>query len=151
MAYSTRRKSVNLSLLGIQLPGSRPVQRSNPPSIAHDEAISPPSKKIKRSHSDASQPEILGIIPPLQHKFAIPAPKQIAVKPSDGVHTPPPSPPASGDETEPPAPPKRVDTEGINDDVVIATIEVLEQTDNRPHLLKELAAAISGHVAVVET
>lgn len=35
--------------------------------------------------------------------------------------------------------------------MVVATIEQLENTNNRPHLLKELAAAIAGHVHVVET
>ena len=35
--------------------------------------------------------------------------------------------------------------------MVVATIERLEKTNNRPHMLKELATAIAGHVHVVET
>jgi hypothetical protein len=61
--------------------------------------------------------------------------------------TPPPTTATASDLPEYP----RLDTEGINDDVVVATIEQLEKTNNRPHLLKELAAAIAGHVHVVET
>jgi hypothetical protein len=144
MAYSTRRKSVNLSLLGIHVP--RPAMKSPQTFSLADDSILPPTKKIKRSHSDPAAPDFLHNPP----QFAVPALKDIRA--SLAVHTPPPSPPPtkSGD-LEPPAPHRRVDTEGINDDVVIATIEVLEKTDNRPHLLKELAVAIAGHVHVVET
>lgn len=35
-----------------------------------------------------------------------------------------------------------MDTEGINDDIVVAVIEQLEKTGNRPHLVKELAAVL---------
>jgi hypothetical protein len=147
MAYSTRRKSVNLSLLGIHVP--RPAMKSPQTFSLPDDSILPPAKKIKRSHSDPTAPDVLQALrnSPI---FAIPARKDIAS--SLAVHTPPPSPPptTSGD-LEPPAQHRKVDTEGINDDVVIATIEVLEKTDNRPHLLKELATAIAGHVHVVET
>lgn len=37
----------------------------------------------------------------------------------------------------------KIDTEGINDDIVVAVIEQLEKTGNRPHLIKELAAIMS--------
>ena len=50
-------------------------------------------------------------------------------------HTPPPSPGATLD--------AKVDTEGINDDIVTGVIEQLEKTGNRPHLIKELAAVLS--------
>lgn len=36
----------------------------------------------------------------------------------------------------------KIDTEGINDDIVIAVINQLEKTGNRPHLVKELAAVL---------
>ena len=51
-------------------------------------------------------------------------------------HTPPPSPGAEDD--------AKIDTEGINDDIVIGVIEQLEETGNRPHLVKELAAVLSN-------
>ena len=52
-------------------------------------------------------------------------------------HTPPPSP---GDVVLT----TKVDTEGINDDIVIAVIEQLEKTENRPHLIKELATVLAA-------
>lgn len=36
----------------------------------------------------------------------------------------------------------KIDTEGINDDIVVAVINQLEKTGNRPHLVKELAAVL---------
>jgi hypothetical protein len=142
MAYSTRRKSVNLSLLGIHVP--RASQRP-PPAAAAEQQQPPPSKKIKRSHSDANRSDPLSS----PAKSASHSPRDVKQqKSSIATHTPPPSPPPTGvlDHAEF----TKVDTEGINDDVVVATVEQLEKTGNRPHLLKELAAAISGHVAVVE-
>jgi hypothetical protein len=52
-------------------------------------------------------------------------------------HTPPPSPGASHSDN-------KIDTEGINDDIVIAVIEQLEKTGNRPHLIKELATVLTS-------
>lgn len=139
-----------------------------------DDDLSPPAKKIKRSQSEGADPESLRHLTSVP-KFAVPSSKEIQASPDPPTQqqTLPPSPPASTDngDIEPLAPPpvpqkkvdsplrsvqeqpvyKKVDTEGINDDVVIATIEVLERTNNRPHLLKELAAEIAGHVHVVET
>jgi hypothetical protein len=51
-------------------------------------------------------------------------------------YTPPPSPGDTGI-----AP--KIDTEGINDDIVTAVIQQLEKTGNRPHLIRELAAVLS--------
>ena len=50
-------------------------------------------------------------------------------------HTPPPSPGASHA--------TKIDTDGINDDIVVGVIAQLEKTGNRPHLIKELAAVLS--------
>lgn len=50
-------------------------------------------------------------------------------------HTPPPSPTDGTVAT-------KIDTEGINDDIVVGVIEQLEKTGNRPHLVKELAAVL---------
>jgi transcriptional regulator GlxA family with amidase domain len=57
-------------------------------------------------------------------------------------HTPPPSPGAQQVHV--------VDTEGISDDVVVATIKQLEKTANRPHLVKELAAVLCHCIGAVE-
>jgi hypothetical protein len=149
MTYGTRRKSVNLSLLGIHVPRAshRPPPASAAPTFGdhQQQQQSPPSKKIKRSHSDASRSESLSIP---SRPASLQTKDRKHQKPSVATHTPPPSPPPAGElELGDYA---RVDTEGINDDVVVATVQQLEKTGNRPHLLKELAAAISGHVPVVE-
>jgi hypothetical protein len=57
-------------------------------------------------------------------------------------NTPPPSPGEVGG--------FRIDTEGINDDIVVGVIEQLEKTGNRPHLLKELAAVLQNTIPIVE-
>lgn len=44
----------------------------------------------------------------------------------------------------------KIDTEGINDDIVIGTIQQLEKTGNRPHLVKELAAVLATKLHIVE-
>ncbi|RMZ86314.1 hypothetical protein DV736_g6461, partial [Chaetothyriales sp. CBS 134916] len=53
-------------------------------------------------------------------------------------HTPPPLP---GDVV---GTARKVDTEGINDDIVVGVIEQLEKTGNRPHLIKDLATILSA-------
>lgn len=39
---------------------------------------------------------------------------------------------------------RKVDTDGINDDIVVAVIEQLEKTGNRPHLIKDLATVLAS-------
>lgn len=67
-------------------------------------------------------------------------------------HTPPPSPNAIevDDEDRDPAI-KEIDLEGVNDDIVEAVIRRLQETRNRPHLVKELAAVLTNSVKIVET
>jgi hypothetical protein len=57
-------------------------------------------------------------------------------------NTPPPSPGEAGG--------FKIDTEGINDDIVVGVIDQLEKTGNRPLLLKELAAVLSNTIPIVE-
>lgn len=57
-------------------------------------------------------------------------------------HTPPPSPGDAGG--------YRIDTEGINDDVVVAVIDQLDRTGNRPHSARELATILVNTLSVVE-
>ena len=60
-------------------------------------------------------------------------------------HTPPPSPAPDDDDDGTKSPfsiSPKIDTAGINDDVVVAVIQHLERTGNRPHLIKELAAVL---------
>jgi hypothetical protein len=56
-------------------------------------------------------------------------------------HTPPPSPSPLLD--------TKIDTEGINDDIVTSVIEQLEKTGNKPHLVKELAAILCNTLDIV--
>ena len=135
MPYNTRRKSLSLPSLGIHLPSSsrRSPSSSSSNKISHPPADDhhhqqqlPPSKKVKRSHDSISlSPE-----PPSALKEHRPS-----VRRATWEHTPPPSPMADG------VAPK-IDTEGINDDIVVGVIEQLELTGNRPHLVKELAAVL---------
>jgi hypothetical protein len=121
MPYNTRRKSLSLPSLGIQLPNS--TRRS--PSISKVHTDEQPTKKVKRSHGSTSlSPEPSD-------------PKTIARAGRHGLFeiTPPPA-PMDG------VPAPKIDTEGINDDIVVAVINQLEKTGNRPHLVKELAAVL---------
>ncbi|KAJ5235639.1 uncharacterized protein N7469_004807 [Penicillium citrinum] len=130
MPYNTRRKSLSLPSLGIHLPNSS--RRS--PSLskgAHAPEDLPPAKKVKRSHTSLS-PEPLS-----ERNSALRASRNGLFE-----HTPPPSPLDGG------VAPK-IDTEGINDDIVVAVIDQLEKTGNRPHLVKELAAILVALNATV--
>ncbi|KAL1971220.1 hypothetical protein VTN77DRAFT_172 [Rasamsonia byssochlamydoides] len=140
MPYNTRRKSLSLPSLGIHLPNASRSHRSpsaSKASSATDEPF-PPSKKVKRSHDPETQsPDVNTASSPtsVQGKGAA---NGSGPKSARGAyeHTPPPSPADGG------AVPK-VDTEGINDDVVVAAIQQLEKTGNRPHLVRELAAVLT--------
>jgi hypothetical protein len=139
MPYNTRRKSLSLPSLGIQLPNASRVHRSNSKSNSPDEhAQLPPQKKLKRSHQDDAPPS-----PVSQTRSPAgspPATQTTAQSPQQRIkleHTPPPSP---GDVQIG----RKVDLEGINDDIVIAVIEQLEKTANRPHLIKDLATVLAS-------
>jgi hypothetical protein len=136
MPYNTRRKSVSLSSLGIHVPKSpkATAHRSPPATTTFATTFAPtedqpPQKKLKRSHSSQSERPS---VPNYKHERTQ----------SRVIDTPPPSPGESGH--------FKIDTEGINDDIVVAVIEQLEGTANRPHLLKELAAILSNHIPIVQ-
>lgn len=89
----------------------------------------PPSKKVKRSHDESEQ----------SSGEAANARATKSRCPSGALeHTPPPSPADSGTTVN------KIDTEGITDDIVVAVIEQLEKTGNRPHLIKELATVLAS-------
>jgi len=142
MPYNTRRKSLSLPSLGIHLPAASRAQRSpsapKAPSAADTQP--PPSKKVKRSH------ELESLSPTTASsgvQTSVIANQNIDRSPtSRGAtgayeHTPPPSPADTGITT-------KIDTDGINDDIVVAAIQQLEKTGNRPHLIKELATVLSN-------
>ena len=138
MPYNTRRKSLSLPSLGIQLPSAARAHRSNSKSnTTDDHAQSPPLKKLKRTHQDEAP---LSPVSQTRSPAASPPAQPAAKPPQQRIkleHTPPPSP---GDVEIG----RKVDTEGINDDIVIAVIEQLEKTANRPHLIKELATVLAS-------
>ncbi|KAK2589529.1 hypothetical protein QQS21_012791 [Conoideocrella luteorostrata] len=156
MPYNTRRKSLSLPSLGIHIPvthaaraaaaaaaasskaSRRPSSSSSsspsPVTSAHlsespvDTMDSHPSKRLKRSHAAASTP-------------------------SEAIteQTPPPSPPpATSIEISDADVMPKVDLEGINDDIVEASIVQLQSTANRPHLIKELATVLSQKLTSVQ-
>jgi hypothetical protein len=45
---------------------------------------------------------------------------------------------------------KKIDVEGINDDIVEAVIAQLEATGNRPHLVKELEMVLAQSLTSVQ-
>ncbi|KAK0965506.1 hypothetical protein LTR91_017968 [Friedmanniomyces endolithicus] len=138
MPYSTRRKSLSLSELGIIVPKrSRTASHPSPPNTIF-EGEEPPVKKSKRLHSSSSPPPPGLMSPPRTTtiRFKEEKPKQ-AVELS-----PPPSPAAEGS--------NKVDVEGISDDIVVGTIQQIEKTGNRPHLVKELAHVLASSLHAVE-
>ncbi|KAI1799001.1 hypothetical protein F4811DRAFT_545953 [Daldinia bambusicola] len=145
MPYNTRRKSLSLPSLGIHIPVNRssPNNSSMASSRSSSESSSHTNKKLKRSHNDSALAS------------AAPASKRIA-SPAKYDRTPPPSPglqvSIEMDESElsESSEIKKVDLEGINDEIVEAVILRLEETRNRPHLVKELATALMDQVKIVQ-
>ncbi|ETI25603.1 hypothetical protein G647_02377 [Cladophialophora carrionii CBS 160.54] len=141
MPYNTRRKSLSLPSLGIHLPNGSRAHRPSPktPTPPAESTTSPshPAKKLKRSHdgdeplSPVSSPRSKAGSPSIDHSAAT------IVSRAAAGYTPPASPKLG-------APGRKVDTDGINDDIVIAVIEQLEKTGNRPHLIKDLATILAS-------
>lgn len=97
----------------------------------------PPAKKVKRSHTSASPS------PTSPSRNATAIFESDAAKSSARIaNTPPPSPGDVGTH--------KIDTQGIDDEIVVAVIEQLEKTGNKPHLLKELAAVLCTQLPIVE-
>jgi hypothetical protein len=144
MPYNTRRKSLSLPSLGIALPGA-PRSARSPPSTSDNHRQSPPSKKVKRTHSSDSVASVLtptsSNSPPRRPSLRFDETPKSASRAA--AHTPPPSPGGHAAQT-------KVDTEGIDDPIVVAVIEQLEKTGNRPHLLKELAQVLQPMIPIVE-
>ncbi|EXJ67891.1 uncharacterized protein A1O5_09238 [Cladophialophora psammophila CBS 110553] len=143
MPYNTRRKSLSLPSLGIHLPNAsrahRPALKTTTPPADLSTSPPPPTKKQKRSH-DGEEP--LSPVSSPRSKVGSPAidlPRSAApVLAAAAVEqTPPPSPKLG-------APIRKVDTDGINDDIVVAVIEQLEKTGNRPHLIRDMAAILAS-------
>ena len=136
MPYNTRRKSLSLPSLGIALPGG-PRSARSPPSTADGQHS---AKRQKRAHSNSTASTPTSTSPPRPTTLRFDERPKSTGRVAD---TPPPSP--GGDSAH-----TKVDTQGIDDTIVVGVIEQLEKTGNRPHLLKELAMILSPTIPIVE-
>jgi hypothetical protein len=136
MPYNTRRKSLSLPSLGIQLPGA-PRSARSPPSTSDSQHA---AKKQKRSHSGS----LSSALPSPQRPAALRLDEQRPKSSGRVADTPPPSPGGESGTT-------KIDTQGIDDEIVVGVIEQLQKTGNRPHLLKELALVLSPIIPIVES
>ncbi len=178
MPYNTRRVSLSLPSLGIQLPhNSRSAGAHRSPPSLPSTAL-PPTKRTKRSHTSPTSPASPSATSTASSKpstivstanqtdsisttssstnattltiNSVPSADKNTIRPGRASlstgritqNTPPPSPGDAGG--------YRIDTDGIDDDVVVAVIEQLDRTGNRPHSAKELAAILINALAVVE-
>lgn len=139
---------MSLPSLGIHLPqGSRaapkPVAKSERTTDARSKLSntenSHPSKRIKRTHN--SIPPSPARTTSASTSVATPSSRK-TVKTISFETTPPPSP---SDQQQ-----REIDLEGIKDDVVIAVINILQQENNKPVMVKELATALHDQVAAVQ-
>jgi len=138
--YNTRRISLSLPSLGVQLPRAH---RS--PANLSASGDNPPAKRIKRSHTLSGTPLSQSFTPPPpplpRHATSL-AERPLHSAITAGVNTPPPSPHSHNG--------PKLDYEGINDDIVVGVLQQLEKTANRPHLIKELATVLMTSLKVVE-
>ncbi|KAI4959113.1 hypothetical protein J4E86_002834 [Alternaria arbusti] len=136
MPYNTRRKSLSLPSLGIQLPGG-PRSARSPPSTSDGQHA---AKKQKRSHSGS----LSSALPSPSRPAALRLDEQRPKSSGRVADTPPPSPGGESGTS-------KIDTQGIDDEIVVGVIEQLQKTGNRPHLLKELALVLSPIIPIVES
>ncbi|KAL2197960.1 hypothetical protein P885DRAFT_34574 [Corynascus similis CBS 632.67] len=154
--YNTRHKTLSLHSLGIHVPGSNasrappnrassnsasPASMASPASPSKDSQ--PATKRLKRAYSESSDD-----VPSLEHM------RKRRDDAAKFENTPPPSPPAERpsietDESEDTTT-KTIDLEGINDEIVEAVIVQLQDSGNRPHLVKELAAVLIQQLKIVQ-
>ncbi|KXJ89740.1 hypothetical protein Micbo1qcDRAFT_10479 [Microdochium bolleyi] len=159
MPYNTRRKSLSLPSLGIHIPQSHPRKSSASSSTTNStssamattrpapdsDASQPSSKRIKRSHgADVSTPA--------PSSAAHSKPAVAATKRS------PPSSPRSvlkrsieQDDAESLPLVKPVDLKNVNDEIVEAVILRLQDTRNRPQLIKDLSNVLITKLQIVKT
>ena len=142
MPYDTRRKSLSLPSLGIQLPNAsrahRPsISKASPTQQKSSPPHPPPPKKVKRTHTAGSSSPTHPPTPRTSTQKNV----SFAERPqSSGRRAFEDTPPTSPE----PSTYSKYDTHGINDDIVVGVIEQLEKTGNRPHLIKELATVLSS-------
>lgn len=132
--YNTRKVSLSLAQLGIHVP------RSSASTSAAKPDTNRPIKRVKRSHTRNSSTSSSPAPSPLARPPLSTDAHQLAGPLAD--NTPPPSPGTHQGH--------KIDTSGINDNIVVAVLEQLQSTGNRPHLIKELATILGNTLPVVE-
>lgn len=138
--YNTRRVSLSLSSLGIHVPGTNSARANKTQRQASSSLDTPPVKRAKHQHTPSA---------PSASASPSPPPKGRARSSTNtSIHRP------VVEQTPPPSPgnaqrSKLLDLEGINDDVVVAVLEQLQSTGNRPHLIKELSNILMNTTATV--
>ncbi|KAK4190768.1 hypothetical protein QBC35DRAFT_54467 [Podospora australis] len=166
--YNTRRKSLSLHSLGIHVPvthAARAAAAANRASSSSSSSSNSSSsstsvnmasqashntkdeqssiKRLKRTHSQADGDAQVQ-----------PSSKRRNSASNKLKDTPPPSPPASVQSIEmdddESSIPRTIDMESINDEIVEAVIIQLQETGNRPHLVKELAAVLMQQLKIVQ-
>lgn len=154
MVYDTRRKSLYLPDLGIELPqthASKAAARSSPLSTATSASEHQFSKKSKRPYGEDS----CSLSPPTKKR------PHVKVTFTSRPLSPPPDvddikldrvkDEVNDDDVKlEDVKPRVIDMDEINDEIVEGVIIQLQKTDNRPHLVKELAAILSRSVKIVE-
>ncbi|KAK4198591.1 hypothetical protein QBC40DRAFT_90633 [Triangularia verruculosa] len=155
--YNTRRKSLSLHSLGIHVPVTQAARAaaardrassssssnhssSTQSSMASSTTREAPSRRLKRAHTqdddDVHSEE------PLSKRRG-----SASVKFDD---TPPPSPAATRQSIEMDEESRPIDMDAVNDEIVEAVIVQLQNTGNRPHLVKELAAVLMQQLKIVQ-
>ncbi|EFQ98205.1 hypothetical protein MGYG_01241 [Nannizzia gypsea CBS 118893] len=151
MGYNTRRKSLSLPSLGIHIPcsGRRASSSTTSTTTSTSTSASSNSSSSSSSSSNSSSNSMAAPSSPLlkKQKRSHEADETVAAERQqrDAVlqHTPPPSPSQKTATTATTTTTVKIDTDGIADDIVVAVIQQLEKTGNRPHLIKELAQVLS--------
>ena len=145
--YNTRRVSLSLTSLGIHVPGSNSnrvnARHRNGNGLEH-----PPSKRAKHQHTPSLSSAIAS-------KSASPPPVKSRSRSSTNTIAASARHPPIVEPTPPPSPghaqrAKLLDLDGINDDVVVAVLEQLQSTGNRPHLIKELSNVLLNTISTVQ-
>ncbi|KKA26539.1 hypothetical protein TD95_005303 [Thielaviopsis punctulata] len=156
MPYNTRRKSLSLPSLGIHVPmtlaeraaananSSANTASSHASKSLHRQALSSSSARLRRNAPSTVQDEPQS----KRHK------KSHGRSHAKADCTPPPSPgiedPAVENSAESDDSMITSILDGVSDDVVRASIQQLHATENRPHLIKELAAVLSQKLPIMK-
>ncbi|ROW03651.1 hypothetical protein VPNG_07225 [Cytospora leucostoma] len=179
MPYNTRRKSLSLPSLGIHVPvtlAERDAARAAANARRHtrspsDSATPPASSMTTTTTAAASFSPRTPLSPADTIDAQTSNPKKLkrshashdapaAKRRQTDANTPPLSPPRSrsssvemkdvDDDDADRASDSKIDLNSINDEIVEAVIVQLQNTDNRPHIVKELAAVLMQQLKIVQ-